>query len=62
MTGVPTVTTPLIRATVYGRTAVFVFFVAFVVMGFAPPMLILFGVIDLAAAAWTWSALRTDAR
>jgi hypothetical protein len=53
--------TPMIRATVYGRTAVCVFFVAFVVLGFAPPILILFGVIDLVAAVWTWSALRADA-
>lgn len=54
--------TPMIRATVYGRTAVFVCFAAFVGLQLSPPMLILFGVIDLAAAAWTWSGLRADAR
>lgn len=54
--------TPMIRATVYGRTTVFVCFAVFVALKFAPPMLILFGVIDLVAAAWTWSGLRADAR
>ena len=47
-------------ATVYGRASVIVFFAAFVIAGLAPPTLILFGVIDLAAAAWTWLALRSE--
>ena len=50
--------TPILRATVYGRFAVLVFFVAFVVFGFAPPVLIVFGVIDAAAATWTGIAIR----
>jgi hypothetical protein len=37
-----------------------VFFIAFVALGFAPPALILFGVIDAAAALWTALALRAD--
>jgi len=37
------------------------FFIAFVVAGLAPPVLILFGVIDLAGAAWTALALRGEA-
>lgn len=50
--------TPMLRATVVGRLAVLVFFIAFVLLDLAPPVLILFGVVDAAAAPWTWSALR----
>jgi hypothetical protein len=48
--------------TVIGRTAVLLFFIAFVIAGFAPPVLILFGVIDFAAAMWTAFALRSQAQ
>lgn len=44
--------------TVYARATVIVFFTAFVLADLAPPMLILFGVLDFAFAAWTWLALR----
>jgi hypothetical protein len=54
--------TPFLRATVVGRSAVLVTLIAFVVLGFAPPILILLGVIDAAAAAWTGWALRADRR
>ena len=50
--------TPFLRATVYGRAAVLVFFVAFVSLGLAPPILIVFGLIDAVAATWTAVALR----
>jgi hypothetical protein len=43
---------------VYARTFVFVMFTAFVVLEWAPWQLILFGLIDLAGATWTYSALR----
>ena len=46
---------------VIGRTSVLLFFIAFVVAGLAPPVLILFGVIDFSAAMWTLFALRSDA-
>lgn len=49
------------RWTVAARTSVLLFFIAFVVAGLAPPVLILFGVIDLAGAAWTALALRAEA-
>lgn len=49
------------RWTVHARTAVLVFFVAFVALGWAPTTLILFGVIDALAAAWTAMALRSEA-
>jgi hypothetical protein len=31
---------------------------AFALPGWASPLLIVFGLVDLAGAAWTWSALR----
>ncbi len=58
MTAASSESTAVIRATVVGRCAVLVFFVAFVLLEFAPPILTLFGVIDAAAAAWTGFALR----
>ncbi|MBX2964003.1 MAG: hypothetical protein KF687_15935 [Cyclobacteriaceae bacterium] len=44
--------------TVYTRVAVLVWFVAFVIFGWASPMLISFGVVDATAALWTYTALR----
>lgn len=49
---------PFFRASVVGRFSVLVFLTVFVVAGFAPASLILFGVIDAAAAAWTALSLR----
>lgn len=46
--------------TVIARTSVLLFFVAFVIAGFAPTTLILFGVIEFAAAMWTLLAMRSD--
>jgi hypothetical protein len=45
---------------VYARIAVPLFFIAFVIAGLAPPVLILFGVIDAAAAIWTQVSLRSE--
>lgn len=45
--------------TVYFRSFVIVFFVIFVLLGFAGPPLILFGVIDLLGAIWTGLSLRS---
>jgi hypothetical protein len=44
--------------TVPVRLSVPVFFGAFVLLGMAPPVLLLFGAVDAAAALWTWFALR----
>jgi hypothetical protein len=49
-------------ASVCARTFVFVAFVAFAVLRLTPPALVVFGVVDLAGAAWTWSALRAGQR
>ena len=43
---------------VYARCSVIVFFTAFVLAGYVQPVLILFGVIDLLGALWTWRELR----
>jgi hypothetical protein len=49
------------RFSVHVRASVIIFFIAFVAVGIAEPILILFGVIDLSAAIWTALALRADA-
>lgn len=54
--------TSFLRWTVVARSSVPLFFLAFVAAGLASPMLILFGVVDLAGALWTALALRRDAR
>lgn len=54
--------TSFMRATVVARFSVVVFFAAFVVLGFAPPVLIVFGLVDVLAATWTAVALRRDRR
>ena len=50
-----------LRWTVAARTAVLLFFIAFVIAGLAPPTLILFGVVDFSGAVWTALALRGEA-
>ena len=52
--------TPMLRGSVYVRASVFVFFGAFVLMGFASAPLVLFGAVDLAGALWTYWALRSE--
>jgi len=51
--------TDFFRWTVYVRSTVILFFTAFVLLGFATPPLILFGVVDLLGAIWTGLALRS---
>ncbi len=43
---------------VYVRTTILLWFVIFVVLDWAPPQLILFGLVDVAGAAWTYMALK----
>src|SRR5205085_8403173 len=43
---------PYFHWTVPARCSVFLFFIAFVLMGLAQPQLVIFGVVDLAAATW----------
>jgi hypothetical protein len=51
---------PFFIWTVIGRTSVLLFFIAFVIADIAPPALILFGLVDFAAAIWTFVAVRSD--
>ena len=53
--------TIVIRWTVWARVAVIFFFAAFVLLVAAPKALLLFGVVDLLSAIWTWLALKKDA-
>ena len=46
--------------TVYGRASVIIFFIIFVLLDFAPPILILFGFIDAVSALWTHLSLRSE--
>jgi len=46
------------RWTIPLRASVIVFFAAFVLLGYAPRVLMLFALVDFAGAAWTWVALR----
>ncbi len=50
------------RWTVYGRTAFMLFCIAFVLLDFAQPGLLLAGLLDLLGAAWTALALRSAKR
>ena len=50
--------TIFIHWTVWARVAVIFYFAAFVLLVSAPKALLLFGVIDLLAAIWTWLALK----
>jgi hypothetical protein len=56
----PANNTLFLTLTVYTRTAILVWFIAFVVLGWAPATLILFGVVDLAGAGWTYMALKKN--
>jgi hypothetical protein len=53
--------TSFIRWTVWARAAVIFYFAAFVLLVSAPRALLLFGLVDLLAAVWTWLALKKDA-
>ncbi len=52
--------TNFIRWAVWARLAVIFYFTAFVPLVSAPGALLLFGLIDLASAVWTWRALKKD--
>lgn len=51
-----------LQASVYTRLLVFVAFTTFAVLGLASPMIVIFGVADLAGGIWTYFALKADAR
>ena len=49
------------RATGWGRGWIFLSFLGLVAVGLAKPPLVLFGVLDLLGAFWTWRALKSAA-
>jgi hypothetical protein len=49
---------PLFYATVLLRASVPVFFLIFVLAGWVGSTLLLFGIVDLVGALWTWTALK----
>lgn len=50
----------LIRWSLAGRMFAVFAFVLFVLVGLSPPALILFAVVDLFAAGWTWMSLNRE--
>jgi len=53
-------TTAFLKASVYTRLFVCGAFTVFAVTGLVSPMLILFGLVDLAGSLWTYFALKAD--
>ncbi|MGH2619626.1 MAG: hypothetical protein ACRDHG_03515 [Anaerolineales bacterium] len=47
------------RATIYARLIFFIGVTLFAILGWGTPLLIGFGLVDLAGATWTWLALRS---
>lgn len=45
---------------VYTRALILFWFIVFVMIGWAPLQLILFGIVDAAGAIWTYTALRKN--
>jgi|ERR1043165_3902485 hypothetical protein len=54
--------TVVFKVTVLVRASIILFFTAFVLAGLVKPALILFGVVDLLGAAWTYFALRKEGK
>lgn len=52
--------TAMIRHTVAVRIFVFLTFAAFVLANYVLPILLLFGVVDLAGAVWTFMAIKKE--
>src|SRR5687767_7166147 len=45
---------PILKMTVYVRSSIILFFIAFSMTGLVSPMIILFGAVDLLGAIWTY--------
>lgn len=48
------------KHTIPTRIFVFIAFCAFALLNYVSPLLILFGIVDLAGAGWTWFALKKE--
>lgn len=53
---------PILEASVYTRSIVFVAFTTLALLGLVSPMIILFGAVELLGGLWTYYALKADAR
>jgi hypothetical protein len=53
---------PIYKVTMYVRSTIILFFIAFVVAGLVTANVILFAVIDLLGAVWTYLALKKEGR
>ncbi len=51
---------PIFLASVALRVGAAAFFLGFYLAALAPAQLLIFGVVDLLGAAWTWSAFKRD--
>ncbi len=51
---------PILKITVYVRSSIILFFIAFTVAGSVQPAIILFGVVDLLGAILTFMALKKE--
>ncbi len=54
----PTENKVFLQTTIWVRSMVLVWFVVFVLAGWVSAPIILFGLVDVAGAAWTWWALK----
>jgi len=52
--------TVFLKLTIPTRCFVFVTFLAFALLKYVSPVIIIFGAVDLAGAAWTWLALKKE--
>lgn len=52
---------PFFRFTVWGRSIVLIGIASLILLRLAPPVLILFGLVDAAGAMWTGATLRKGA-
>jgi len=53
---------PFFLWTVHARVSVFVMFLIFFLVGWAPATIVIFGTVDLVGAVWTFLALRAKAK
>ncbi len=51
-----------LEASVYTRALVCASSIVFALLGLVSPLIVLFGLVDLAGGIWTWLALKADAR
>ena len=54
--------TVFLKVTVFVRSCIIFFFVAFTFAGLVQPVIILFGAVDLLGAAWTYTALKKEGK